>query len=152
MALPNQLHNLPKHRMYCSSTYIIFVLGGIALHANAHTSYFETFYSLPDAGDYNQPARNALRMARYKWPDAVVPFAFQEDAYTALEQEAVRGAMASLSNSTCVQFVPKSEQHKHHIRFYKVMCSRFPTCCLLPNSQVRHSQMAVVRTSDTVTT
>lgn len=117
----NEQHNRSLNTMPAATTTTAMTLVlGVALSTSAAANYFETFYAMPEASHSDQASRNALRLARYKWPSALVPYAFADNAYTELEQRAVREAMSSLSNSTCVKFVPKSEEHVQHIKFHKV--------------------------------
>lgn len=42
----------------------------------AGSNYFETYLSQPPKADFS---RNALKIDKYKWPDAVIPYTFHDE-------------------------------------------------------------------------
>lgn len=78
-------------------------------------NYFETYFIEP-----NRNGRNAVNLAKFKWPNGVVYYVF-DNAYKAKDRSAVLNAMDLIVEKTCIQFLPKSPSQAEHIRFVKVI-------------------------------
>ncbi|XP_055614691.1 zinc metalloproteinase nas-14-like [Uranotaenia lowii] len=77
-------------------------------------NYFETHIDQP-----NRNARNALSLAAYKWPDGIVPYVFHEDECDLDYRARILDSMNVIQQSSCVHFIPKTDDQLEHIRFRK---------------------------------
>lgn len=80
-------------------------------------NYFETYFIEPEI-DIN--SRNAINVEKYKWPDGIVHFTF-DNSYDASDRNAVLTAMELIVEKTCVKFEWKKPSQKEYIRFLKVI-------------------------------
>ncbi|XP_054287509.1 low choriolytic enzyme-like [Macrosteles quadrilineatus] len=58
-------------------------------------------------------SRNAINIETYKWPNGVVPYAFNQSFDDPDEQKIVRKAMDELESKTCVRFVVRESQTEY---------------------------------------
>lgn len=93
---------------------VLYLITGVHSSDRSATNYFETYYNEPASNS----GRNALKLERYKWPNAIVPYVF-DDSYTKKDREMVLAAMKSISDKSCTKFAPKQSSNVEHIRFIK---------------------------------
>lgn len=97
----------------CSLVLILFAVPQRIVFGCPEINYFESFYEEPQ-----QTGRNAIKLEQYKWPNGIVPYIFHRE-YTAKEQIVIIQAMEIFTAKTCVQFIPKTDEHVEHIQFVK---------------------------------
>lgn len=78
-------------------------------------NYFEDHFYIDDRESIG---RNALKYPEYKWPNGVVPYAFDEE-YIERDKSAVLSAMEIFRKETCIKFVLKRSNHTQYVKFKK---------------------------------
>lgn len=92
------------------SLVLIGVLASV--ECTCSMNYFETYYESPPSDN----GRNAVKSKRYKWPNGIVPYTF-DDSYSGKDRDIVLAAMKGITDKSCVKFVPKQSSDVEHIRF-----------------------------------
>merc|ERR1712072_1584368 len=61
--------------------------------------------------------RELRREQRYLWITRIVPWEVADEHIAS--KDYIAKALQKITDNTCIQFVPKTDEHKNWIRFYK---------------------------------